>query len=121
MRATIPLALLLLLPVLAGCVESTGRGGYDDENYEEGRSYPPGPPPPGYGPGYYGPGPGYYGPGPQYRGGQGSDYHRQRDIEANCNMNWQNCAGVCNTMANAQQRAVCVANCNNALNQCKGQ
>ena len=108
MRAIIPL--VLLLSFLAGCVASTGQGGYDEGYYEEGRGY--------YGPRQ--PGPGYYGPGP-YQGGPGYDQQRQRQIEANCNMNWQNCAGVCNTMANPQQRAVCVANCNNALNQCKSQ
>ena len=105
MRATI--LLLLFVSMLAGCVES-GRGGYYDD-------------------GYYDNGQGYYHPNHQQR--QGGTYYgndqqnyaqQQRRNEANCNMNWQNCAGVCNTMANAQQRAVCVANCNNALNQCKG-
>ena len=104
MRATI--LLLLCLSMLAGCVES-GRGGYyGDDYYDSGRGY--------YNPNYQRHGGTYYG------NDQQNQQQQQRRNEANCNMNWQNCAGICNTMHDAQQRAVCVANCNNALNQCKG-
>jgi len=68
-------------------------------------------------PGCYETGPGYYGGGGGYR--QHDNYQQHKRQEVNCNNNWQNCVGVCNTIGNANQRAVCVANCNNALNQCK--
>jgi len=99
MRALFAFVLLTSAMLLPGCVETADQG-------------------------YYGNGRGYYNPGYQggYSGGNQDAYERRRRrIEANCNMNWQNCAAVCNQMANAQQRAVCVANCNNALNQCKAQ
>ncbi|WP_243361648.1 hypothetical protein [Fundidesulfovibrio terrae] len=104
-RTMLKLTLLaLLLTALPGCVESGQSPYYDDS--------------------YYGR-PGYYGPG--YNRRHGEPYYNQQDqyeqqrrrIEANCNMNWQNCAGVCNTIAEPHQRAACIANCNNALNQCK--
>ncbi|MFZ5427270.1 MAG: hypothetical protein ACOZEN_09855 [Thermodesulfobacteriota bacterium] len=96
MRAT--LLFILCVSMLTGCVDTTDRGYYGGGGY--------------YDPGYRG----------GYHGGQEDAYERRRRrIEANCNMNWQNCAAICNQMANAQQRAVCVANCNNALNQCKAQ
>lgn len=103
-RTLLALALpALLVSSLSGCV-APGQGGYYDDGY--------------YGrPGYY------YGPGYSRRHGEYYDQNaydqQRRRTEANCNMNWQNCAGVCNTMANPQQRAACIANCNNALNRCK--
>ncbi|GFK92681.1 hypothetical protein NNJEOMEG_00507 [Fundidesulfovibrio magnetotacticus] len=63
--------------------------------------------------GCYETGPGSYG------GYSNNAYQQNKRQEVNCNNNWQNCVAVCNTIANANQRAVCVANCNNALNQCK--
>lgn len=46
------------------------------------------------------------------------NYDRSRHVEANCNMGWTNCANVCNTVADPNQRALCILNCNNARNQC---
>lgn len=106
MKAALLASLSLVL--LAGCVESTGRGGYYDDEYDSGR--------------------GYYSPRYQQRHGgtynnsdQDAYERRRRRIEVNCNMQWQNCSAVCNQIADAAQRYVCVANCNNALNQCKNQ
>jgi len=91
MRSTFLALLLFSLSLLAGCYET--------------------------GPGYYGGG-GYY-RGGGYRADDAYQHHKRQEV--NCNNNWQNCAAICNTMANPNQRAVCVANCNNALNQCKNQ
>jgi len=97
---------LLLLPLFSGCVEAGGRGGYYDDPYDNGRGY--------YDPRYQQRHGGTY-----YGNDQQNNDQQRRRVEANCNMNWQNCAGVCNTIADPNQRAVCIANCNNALNQCK--
>ncbi len=104
MRATVLLALLTIL--LAGCVE-TGQGGYYRDPYDNGR--------------------GYYNPGHYNRGGGGGYYQedqserRQRRQENNCKVTWANCVNVCNTNPDANQRAVCVYNCNNFYNQCLNQ
>lgn len=108
MRPTtlLPLLLLCVLASAAGCVPASSQGGYYDD-------------------GYYDNNRGYYNP--RYQQRHGGTYNedayerQQRRQEANCNMNWQNCVGVCNQIADANQRYVCVANCNNALNQCKRQ
>jgi len=99
-------ALLLVILGLAGCVDTGQRGGYYDDPY-------------------YGRG-GYYQGNPGYRGGRHDPYYdedaaerRHRNQENYCNVAWSNCVNNCNTMRDANQRAVCVANCNNALNQCK--
>jgi hypothetical protein len=104
MRPTTLPALLLLciLASASGCVPTSG--GYYDDGYDNNR--------------------GYYNPRYQQRHGgtyydQDSADRQQRRQDANCNMNWQNCVGVCNQLTDANQRYVCVANCNNALNQCK--
>ncbi|MFP5238966.1 MAG: hypothetical protein ACLGQW_03955 [Acidobacteriota bacterium] len=100
----IPFVLLLVLLGLAGCVETAQRGGYYDDDY--------------YGrPGYY---QGYpRGRNREYYNDQDAYERRRRHEEAVCNTRWANCVNVCNSMRDANQRAVCVANCNNALNQCK--
>lgn len=104
MRAII--LIVLTASALGGCVE-TGQYYYDDPYAPPNRGY--------YHPQYYNrPGGTYYPSADQQAYEQ-----RRRRIEANCNMNWQNCATGCNTIGNANQRAVCVANCNNALNICK--
>ena len=99
--------LLLTLLALAGCVDTAQRGGYYEDPY--------------YGRGGY-----YQGSGPYYRGGrhdpsydQDAAERRRRNQENACNVSWANCVNVCNSMRDANQRAVCVANCNNALNQCR--
>lgn len=92
------LLLLLLMTILAlpGCVD----GSYDDGYYSN-RGYRGGG---GHGGGYY----------------DNDDPYRQRQkrVQANCNMNWQNCVNICNQIADANHRMVCVANCNNARNAC---
>lgn len=102
-RPLILLTLLaLLLTALPGCVPAGQSPYYDDPYYRS---------------------PGYYGPGYSRRHGeyynQDQYEHERRRMDTNCNLNWQNCAGVCNSMRDPNQRAVCVANCNNALNRCK--
>lgn len=106
MRPTtlLPLLLLCVLASVAGCVPATSQGGYYDDGYDNNR--------------------GYYNPRYQQRQGgayydQNNDDRQQRRQEVNCNNNWQNCVGVCNQIHDANQRYVCVANCNNALSQCK--
>jgi hypothetical protein len=63
---------------------------------------------------------GYYNNQPAY-GQSGHDAYeeRRRHEDANCNMGWSNCANVCNTIADANQRYVCVANCNVTLSNCQ--
>ncbi|MFP5221947.1 MAG: hypothetical protein ACLGSA_06610 [Acidobacteriota bacterium] len=105
MRTTtlLPLLLLCALASAAGCVPA-GRGGYyDNRDYEYGNS------------GYYNRG---YPRGGPYNDQDGYE-RQQRRQEANCNMNWQNCVGICNQIVDSNQRYACVANCNNGLNQCK--
>lgn len=53
-------------------------------------------------------------------GGGGHDYGHDRAKRAqnNCNTVWTGCSNACNTIRDPAQRAVCVANCNNARNQC---
>lgn len=99
MRVITVLLLLLCAAALAGC-EPTRGGYYDGGYYNRGGYYP------GYGGGGYG-------------ADEDAYERRRRRIEVNCNANWQNCAAVCNQFADPNQRYVCVANCNNALNQCK--
>jgi hypothetical protein len=87
---------------------------------------PPPPPPPAY---YYPPPPpppAYYVPAPapavviEGHGGGGHDpqHERAKRAQANCNTVWTGCSNGCNTIANAAQRAVCVANCNHARDLC---
>lgn len=106
---------LLAMAALAGCVPppqnqgyyEDGRYGYDD-GYQQGYDQ-------GYRQGYRQNGPATY-----YQNNQQQIYEqRRRRAEANCNNQWVTCSNVCNTIHNANSRAVCVANCNNALNQCK--
>lgn len=108
-------ALALCAIGLTACVEATqGQSGYYDPY---GYNQPPPPPPPQRG--YY-----YYPPASPYQSGYHSQAyereqreHQQRQ-QTNCNVAWTNCANGCNTMANQHQRATCIANCNNYLNQC---
>lgn len=39
-------------------------------------------------------------------------------MRQNCNTQWANCTAICNQMGNPSQRAMCIANCNNGLNNC---
>lgn len=96
--------LVLALAAVSGvsCVVSDGSY-YGDPYY-----YGSPPPPPGY---YYGPG---YGGG---HGEQAAERHRNR-MRQNCNTQWANCTAMCNQVGNPSQRAMCIANCNNALNNC---
>jgi hypothetical protein len=84
---------------------------------------PPPPPPPVY---YAPPPPPAYAPPPapgpalilEGSPGANSDHERAKRVQANCNTQWTGCVNVCNTIANPSQKAVCIANCNNARNQC---
>ncbi|WP_243363408.1 hypothetical protein [Fundidesulfovibrio terrae] len=86
---------------------------------------PPPPPPP---PVYYAPSPppGYYVPAPppavviegRAGGGQNPQHDRSRHVQANCNTVWTGCSNACNTNIDANQRAVCIANCNHARDLC---
>jgi len=95
---------LVLLAVLtaASCVEVA------DPYYGDPYYYGPPPPPPRYGGG------GYYGGAHDYQ----ADERRRNRIRQNCNTQWANCAAVCNQFPNPSQRAMCIASCNNGLNQC---
>ncbi|MFP5240191.1 MAG: hypothetical protein ACLGQW_10205 [Acidobacteriota bacterium] len=89
---------------------------------------PPPPPPPAY---YYAPAPPppppayYYAPAPppaviyeQRGGGYNPEHQRSKRVQSNCNNVWSVCANNCNTIANATQRAVCIANCNHSRDLC---
>jgi hypothetical protein len=41
-----------------------------------------------------------------------------KQVVDNCNVPWAGCVNVCNTLPDPNQRAVCIANCNNARNIC---
>lgn len=102
-RGALRVAMVLAAVSGVSCVVSEGQ--YYGDPYSYG---PPPPPPPGY----------YYGPG--YGGGhdaQAAERHRNRQRQ-NCNVQWTNCVAVCNQFNNANQRAMCIASCNNGLNQC---
>jgi hypothetical protein len=75
---------------------------------------------PYYGDPYYYNPPRYYGPG--YYGGTSHDVQaaerRRNRQRQNCNVQWTNCAAVCNQFPNPAQRAMCITSCNNGLNQC---
>lgn len=60
----------------------------------------------------------YFGGNPMapYSGESYESYARR--VQAQCNILWDRCARYCNTIRNANQRAACVANCNNELNEC---
>lgn len=82
--------------------------------------YPPSPPPAYYAPS---PPPAYYAPAQPPTviiegGGGGGDHDRAKHVQANCNTAWTGCSNVCNTVADPNQRALCISNCNNARNQC---
>ena len=127
----IVLVLLVACIALPGCTRQTSQyddpyrgrsyedGRYDDERYHEGRHHEGGYYDNRYsGRPYFSP----YGHGPGMRDGGNRDaYDKQRQRqETNCKLHWQNCATICNTLHDAGQRAICVINCNNALNQCMG-
>lgn len=80
---------------------------------------PPPPPPPPPPPVYYAPPP-PPAPGIVIEGGGGpnQDHERAKKVQANCNTQWTGCVNVCNTLGNPSQKALCIANCNNAKNQC---
>jgi hypothetical protein len=103
MRVAWRVVLVCMTLAGAGCVETAG-GPYGNPYYYG----PPPPPPPGY---YYGPG--YGGD----HGAQAAERDRNRRRQ-NCNVQWSNCVAVCNQFTNANQRAMCIASCNNGLNQC---
>jgi hypothetical protein len=74
-------------------------------------------------PQYYGPPPQYYGGGGYYGGGHGqqSDDRRRNRQRQSCNVAWSNCVAICNqAQAPAANKALCINNCNNGLNQCMG-
>ncbi|GAB6036505.1 hypothetical protein JCM15519_10640 [Fundidesulfovibrio butyratiphilus] len=100
-----PVVLLLILP-LFGCTEYSQGGGY----------YAP--PPPGY---YGNPYQGYT-RSPRSYDEEYANYkayeERRRKVEVNCTMGWQNCMNMCNASRDPHQRNMCVANCNNARNNC---
>jgi len=100
-----PLVLLLVLP-LFGCTEYSQGGGYYDQ------------PPPGY---YGNPYQGYTRSPRSYDDEYASRKaydQRRKQVLVNCNIGWQNCMNICNTIQNAHQRNICIANCNNARNNC---
>ena len=127
----IVLVLLIACVALPGCTKTNSRyddpyrdgrsedGRYEDGRYHHGRHHGDG----HYYDGRYSDRPYFspYGQGMMRNDGNRDAYDRQRQRqEANCKLNWQNCAAVCNTIPDPAQRAFCVANCNNALNQCMG-
>lgn len=94
--------------LLAGCVDTTGRGGYyyDDDDYDSGR-------------GYYSrrhqqrPGPTYY---------NNSDAsERRRRMEADCVRNYNYCTAICYSSNDPYQRNACINNCNASLHMCRSQ
>lgn len=60
----------------------------------------------------------YFGGNPMapYSGESYESYSRR--VQAQCNILWDRCARYCNTIRNPNQRAACVGNCNNELNEC---
>ncbi|MEF3697737.1 hypothetical protein [Desulfolutivibrio sp.] len=103
LRGCLLLAALFIALTSVSCVEVADP--YYGDPYYYG---PPPPPPPRYGGG------GYYGGGHGYQ----ADERRQSRGRQNCNAQWSNCVAVCNQFPNPSQRAMCIASCNNGLNQC---
>ena len=130
------LLIVLCCVILGGCAvykDKQGQTHYEVLPPAPDVSYapPPPPPPPYYAPPpppyYYAPPPPgvYYAPAPPpavvYRSGGGGpnpQHERSKHVQANCNTAWTGCVNVCNTLADANQRALCISNCNNARNQC---
>lgn len=53
----------------------------------------------------------------QRQGHEGGEEDREHH-KAECNVQWNGCVQRCNTMPNPYERAGCIANCNNFLNEC---
>lgn len=98
LRGGLRIAAVLAVLTAASCVEVADPY-YGDPYYYNG-------PPRYYGPTYGGP-----------HDAQAMERRRNRQRQ-NCNVQWTNCAAVCNQFPNPQQRAMCIASCNNGLNQC---
>ena len=125
----LPLTCLCLLLVSACAVykDKDGQTHYEVLPPPPAVYYAPPPPPPP--PVYYAPPPPpavYYAPPPPAAviieggggGGRNPEHERSKRVQANCNTAWTGCANICNTVADPNQRALCISNCNNARNQC---
>jgi len=99
-KSKLTMVLVLAVLALTGCVGGgygDGDGRYSNRNYYRGGGGQPG----GY-----------------YDENDSANSQRQRRVQTNCNMGWQNCVNTCNQVADANQRFACIANCNNARNIC---